>query len=496
MRFFKKSIWILSGFIAKYRFPIRKNINIVGLTGTDGKTTTGHFLYEIAKSFGYTPILISTTGVKFKDKYQEIEYQTSSLFVFKIKKLFFYLRKFQFFEAIKLLLSNNLDLSENIDFHRTTPIASDIRKIIKKYTEIEKSDFVILEVTSHALDQYRIFGIYFDSVGYTNITNEHLDYHGTWEKYATAKYKLTRHLKKHGYISLNKDDEKSFTFLSERIKRNIIKYTKNGHIFSKNLFKVRGGSQNTIYAFPHDDNSVKSYELSIPGNYNISNALCAISIFIGFLIKNNSSESINKFLKKYNDKFISGVKSTSFIPGRIQQIHKSPNIFIDFAHTGNGIKAILETFANSTQGRLIVVFGSAGERDPLNRYEKGVHAGKLADIILLCPEDPRSEYVKNINKEILKGIKSSKIEFKIVKPRELVENVNIDSNIKYIVNFDKQKVSERKKAIVLACKIASITDTVLILGKGPERTLSFGGVEFPWSDEEVARKAIQDINSF
>lgn len=524
-RILKKINWYLSGLIASIKIPINDKNPLVAVTGTDGKTTTVHFLYEIAKEFGYNPVLISTNGVKYKDKYEAIAFKTDIYFSFAIKNTIKFLLKGKILTALSYLVGKKQDeYNQSQDMHRTTPLASDIRQIINKY-DTEGANFFILEVTSHSLDQYRIFGIHFDSVGFTNITNEHLDYHGTWENYATAKSKLISLLKPDGFATLNEDDQKSYKFLiNNKVISNLITYSKEKKIDTtlfyiywltlekpENSTKQRDNhismSHKLLASSKYHNSSsdlITSSSLSIDGDYNISNALCASGIFYGFLLRqnlftdtkdNSSTKIIEKLDTSTNQTISNALKNVREISGRMNLIHKSPPIYIDFAHTPNGMEQVLSSFHK--QGKDIwVVFGCAGLRDSTKRSKMGAIAYKYANKIFVSLEDPRTEKNKDINNEIISGMKGLD-QSKVIDFYSSTKHTNnLKEHKKQIIRFDKDNICSRKDAIKLA--VQSIIHqnnqnaVLLILGKGHEKSLAIKGVEHPWSDAEVVKDTLSN----
>ncbi len=490
----KKIYWYIDSLVASKKYPLNKSLPYLGITGTDGKTTTCHYLYEIAKEHGYTPLLITTVGAKFQDKYIDFDIKSGSFLAYSIKAFLSNVKKRNYIKAIKaLLLQDKEGYEKNYkETHRTTPLASEIRKLIIEYEE-KGANLFILECTSHALDQYRIHNIQFDAIGFTNITNEHLDYHGSWENYALAKSKLIGLLKDGGTIALNKNDNKSYAFLKE-ILSNKYKH-KNYRLLEYEIedidkikldsFIIEVKEKNNIHQITAKSiNKVckdcSQYQTSVRllGQYNLFNALAAFSVFYGF--NDSNPEACAR-----------GIKNLKNIPGRMQIIHQRPQVIIDFAHTANGMENLLKSVKKSmkTRGRLWVVFGCAGERDKYKRPAMGNIAFNYADNIMITGEDPRSENLFEINNQIIQGFKNQNIDFVI---QSYYEGLTYDkSQQKFIVRFDEPNENCRINAIHFAIKNAETDDTVLILGKGHETTINFGGKEIEWSDEKVATEALE-----
>lgn len=359
-----------------YGHPSKK-LKIIGVTGTDGKTTTASLIYWILKSAGKETGLVSTVSAQIG----EVEYDTG--------------------------------------FHVTNPEPLALHDFLSQMVK-GGCEYAVLEVTSHGIDQERIAGIDFDIGVLTNITHEHLDYHGSFEKYRETKLKFLKSVKK---VVLNKDDA-SFGYLSSILK------------------------DKEILSFS-EESAVKGL---LPGAYNDANAAAA-AVVCGILgvQKEIISEAIGAF---------------ELPPGRLEKIENNLglNIYVDFAHTPNALEKVLEYLSKEKKGKLIVVFGSAGERDVQKRPMMGEVAGRLADLSIVTAEDPRSERVEVISAQITEGIKMSKGEFLVI--------------------------PERGEAISYAIqRAAENNDTVVICGKGHEKSMAYGEVEYPWSDQEAARVA-------
>jgi UDP-N-acetylmuramoyl-L-alanyl-D-glutamate--2,6-diaminopimelate ligase len=321
----------------------------IGITGTDGKTTSCTMVYHILKKNGFKPALISTVSAKIGDK--------------------------------------DIDTG----FHTTTPTSQELYKLIKKVEE-EKCTHVIIESTSHGLHQGRLAGLKFDIVGYTNITHEHLDYHKTWRKYVDAKSLLIReHLKDKGIVILNRDD-KAYSILK--------KYAKNHKDYSirkeTDLYGDNIVDDNNELNFSLYDGNVE-YDVKLPllGIYNVSNFLLAFGI--------------TRELGLKTEDIIKSVSDFKTVEGRMQIIQKDPfMVIVDYAHTPNAIKEVLISARKLTKGRIIHVFGSAGHRDQYKRPEMGKWSNELADITILTAEDCRQEKLSDINDAIEKGWKKGK----------------------------------------------------------------------------------------
>lgn len=378
-----------------------KGITFIGVTGTDGKTTTSNLLYHILKESGRETALVSTISAVIGKK--------------------------------------TLDTG----FHVTTPSPFALQSYIKKAKE-KGADYIVLEVTSHALDQYRVFGIPFRLGVLTNITNEHLDYHKTYENYVRAKVKL---LLSSQTAIINRDDG-SYEPVQKRLQEK--KYA--GKVVT---YGLHDKADITPTVFP--------FKTKLIGEFNKYNILAAVGAALELGVEN---DAIKKAI-------------ASFIPpeGRTEIVHEGEfTVMIDFAHTPNSITQILRTIKEEMQpaGRIIHVFGSAGERDHTKREAMGKASATYADSIMLTAEDPRSESVEEINSQILKGIDS------VAKDRKEVA---------------VQSIPDRAEAIKKAVQLARPGDVVILTGKGHEKSMNLGQGEIPWSEHEAVREALEGKNT-
>ncbi len=381
-----------------------RRIETIGVTGTDGKTTTASLIFHILKMAGKNPAMITTVGAQIGDK------------------------------------------SYNTGLHTTTPSSFTLQKYIRRAIS-EKCDYLVLETTSHALDQNRVKGINFKIGVLTNITHDHLDYHKTRESYIKAKSKLFR---RSAISILNMDDE---AFSAVR------GYAKNSKIFTYALHKKA-------------DFNIENIGVKLLGEYefNFENFLAGISCAA---ILGIPAQTIELALSSF--KFPAGRQEIVF--------DHDFQIVIDFAHTPNSFERVLPALKKAAGGRLIHVFGSAGQRDAAKRPMMGEISAEYCDIIILTSEDPRSEKIEKINTQIKMGI-GDKFSF-------------VDSNL-FVDQNDKKvclEIPDRKSAIEFAINLAKKGDTVLITGKGHEKSMNMGNGEIPWSEHEAVEAALKKLNS-
>jgi UDP-N-acetylmuramoyl-L-alanyl-D-glutamate--2,6-diaminopimelate ligase len=362
-----------------YGFPSRR-LKVIGVTGTDGKTTTTHLIHAILKQAGKKVAMSSTVSVA--------------------------------------------------GLHTTTPNPFAVQKMLKLSAD-QGDEYFILETTSHALDQNRVWGVSYAIGVITNITHEHLDYHGTYLQYLRAKAKLFTRSK----VSLINRDDSSFDELEKILKR-------EGRIYM-------------TYSLKHDADFTFNYKKrvddSIP-EFNNYNYLAAYGVA--------------KILGVDEDVIITATKQYKLPSGRLEEVYRGPfRVIVDFAHTPNAIEQLLKALKNSLgkSGKLIHVFGSAGLRDHDKRPFMGKVSSKFADHIILTEEDYRTEDPQKIAEEIATGISEKKYEILL----------------------------DREQAIDTALKMAKKGDIVVITGKGHEQSLARGEAEFPWDDREAVRNYLR-----
>lgn len=381
-------------------------MTVIGITGTDGKTTTAHLVYHILQSAGKKVSLVSTIAAFIGDK----TYDTG--------------------------------------FHVTTPSSWQLQKLMRKAAD-GKSEYLVLETTSHGLDQNRIFGASVDIGLINNISHEHIDYHKTLDHYRNAKAKIFRGVK---YSILNKDDE-NFKYLSQRANGKLVTFALQGKAdFTQGKFNLKP---------------------RILGNFNLKNCLAAATVCS---VLNIDKTAIEK-----------AVASFTGIPGRMEEVtvgsSKKFRVFIDFAHKPNALKHALETARTLTKNKLIVIFGCAGLRDRLKRPMMGKIAGNLSDYAVFTAEDPRTEDVRDIIGQITEGCLET----------EMKEADKKNDVKKYLDNTHKYfwRIPDRQEAINFALrKIAKSGDMILLCGKGHEKSMCYGKTEYPWDEKKAIEKAI------
>jgi UDP-N-acetylmuramoyl-L-alanyl-D-glutamate--2,6-diaminopimelate ligase len=387
-----------------FRYPAKK-LKVIGVTGTDGKTTTIYLISHILKKAKKKNAFVSSVGAQIGDK--EID----------------------------------------TGFHVTTPSSFPLQKLLRKIAN-QGYEYVVLEATSHGLDQHRLFGCHFSVGVVTNVTHEHLDYHQTYENYLRTKAKLFRGVK---VAVLNRDD-KSFKYLDTKIQR-YKPCLPAGRDTKRVTYGIREKADFTPKNF--------KFKTSLPGEYNQYNCLAAIAV--------TSSLDIPE------DIIRQAIASFEGLKGRMEEIDEGQDfkVYVDFAHTPNALEQVLKSLKKqlTKRRRLIAVFGSAGLRDRLKRPVMGEIAARLADITVLTAEDPRTENVDKIIDQIAQGC---------LKERGIEKKTFF-------------RAPDRGEAIRFAIKKAKKGDIVAILGKGHEKSMCFGETEYPWSDQKEVRRALKKL---
>ncbi len=343
---------------AWHHHPARK-LTLIGVTGTDGKTTTTTLIYEILRAAGVPVGMISTVDARIG--------------------------------------AETLDTG----LHTTTPAAEDVQRYLAQMVDAGITH-AVLEATSHGLAQRRLAGCRFDVAVVTNIMHEHLDYHGSWEAYREAKARLFGELltdRRLGLAVLNRDDPGSYDYLAALAGDPQIAYSvhpdlvdSSRDLAAKNIRATPGGARFTL-GTPGGDIEITS---PLIGDYNVSNILAAAATALALGVP--------------LDAVAAGVQATRGVPGRMECIDAGQDFLaiVDFAHTPNALRRALETgrALAGGAGRVIVVFGSAGLRDKEKRRLMGEVAGQLADLTVVTAEDPRTEPLAEILAESAAGLEA------------------------------------------------------------------------------------------
>lgn len=388
-------------------------LKIIGVTGTNGKTTTTHLIESILKANGAKVGLIGTINNKIGDKILPVK--------------------------------------------NTTPESLDLQKLLREMVTA-KCTHVVMEVSSHALDLDRVIGVEYDVAVFTNITQDHLDFHENMDNYFKAKSKLFANLgaadrkpyDKFAVINLDDPSGKELTKLSGG---KVLTYSvRNDSNFKANNIEI--DIRGVTFEVATPDGKL-TLELQLTGLFSVYNSLAALAVGLS---QNIEVEKIKSSLEK-----IPGVA------GRFENIDCGQKfaVIVDYAHTPDSLENVLKTAKEITSGQLITVFGCGGDRDKTKRSIMGEVSGKLSDFTVITSDNPRSE-----------------------RPEEIIEQ--IEEGINRIVGDDRYvKISDRRAGIEYAIQIAKKGDIVLIAGKGHETYQIIGDRVLAFDDKEVAKKALE-----
>jgi UDP-N-acetylmuramoyl-L-alanyl-D-glutamate--2,6-diaminopimelate ligase len=409
-----------------YGDPCR-DMELIGITGTNGKTTTTYLIESILNATGASPGVIGTINSRFKG----VEH-TSSV---------------------------------------TTPESLDLMAIIRSMAD-GGATHLIMEVSSHALDQGRT-GTCPYSVGvFTNLTRDHLDYHRTMEEYFEAKSLLFRGMIKDrhgrkGTAVINMDDPKGEVLRSMTMNR-VLTYGLAGSwdVTAKNVTTDRSGL-NAVIKTPEGDVPVAS---SLIGNVNLYNILAAVSVAVALGIG--------------LDPIAKGIKDLKCVPGRLEPVKnkRGLTILVDYAHTPDALIKAQTTLKPLTKGRLITVFGCGGDRDRGKRPEMGFAADELSDVVFITSDNPRTEDPDSIIEQIVEGIKGTRLT-----RLEWKNGLEVQGQ-GYFIEAD------RHKAIEKAISIGKPDDIILIAGKGHEDYQIVGKEKRYFDDRHEAAMAADGIS--
>lgn len=416
-----------------YGFPLR-GLKVIGVTGTNGKTSTSFMIHRMLHEAGYKVGLMTTVAYGAGDD-------------------------------IKPQVAHMTSVS--------------VPELMLRTKELKKQgiEWLVLETTSHALAQHRVWGVPYSIAVMTNVTHEHLDYHGTFERYVAAKKLLftqTNSNKSGLRVGVINADDPSAEAFAEAIAHPILYGLNSGDLRAQNV--KLSPSKSTYTAVAGDE----SYNITchLPGSFNVANSLAAIGVGRAVGLSKAQIEQ--------------GIAALTSVEGRMNRIDEGQDfdVIVDYAHTPDSFEKLFKDLKPVIKGKLIVLFGSAGRRDKAKRAEQGKLAGQYADEVIVTEEDDRDMDGQEIMDHIAAGAEASgKIR---------------DKNLLL--------VHDREEAILFALKRAQKGDTVLLLGKGHEKDILRNGpkaaelrhlqqddhnpervVEFPWDEIEVTKKILKEI---
>lgn len=385
-----------------------KGINLIGVTGTNGKTTVTHLIQKILEENDQKCALIGTLGYKLSSS------------------------------------------SEYRNAKHTTPQAPELQATLRMIKDIEKIDNVVMEVSSHALEQNRVGGCRYNGAVFTNLTQDHLDYHITMENYFKAKALLFQRLREGSFAVINIDDEYGERFLSE-VPQGVNKLTygvkKEANVKAKDINFSTSGAEFTLVIADNE----YPVSLHMNGMFSVYNVLASVASAYAMGI------DINIALR--------ALQNVRGVAGRFEVVNKRPLVIVDYAHTPDGLENVLKTAREITplNGKLICLFGCGGDRDATKRPKMGAIAQRLADKIIITSDNPRTEDPQQIITDIIAGLQSVDPEIVTVEP-------------------------DRGEAIAMLKTIANNNDVVLIAGKGHEDYQILRDKTIHFDDREEARK--------
>lgn len=409
----------------EYGFPGKK-MRVIGVTGTNGKTSTCFLIWKMLNAAGHKTGLMTTVAWGVDKLEKQIE-------------------------------------------HMTTVDAKTLNYRMKKIADAG-AEFLVLEVTSHALAQHRTFGVPIEIAVMTNVTHEHLDYHKTFENYRDAKRRLFK-MAKYGVVN---EDDKSWSYFAKDVKEYITYGINSGILRAKD---VRLGAQGVEYSIDNegsvgDKHAAENKQMrgnknspgdmlriktKIPGEFTVYNSLAAVAVGLKLGL---SKEQISQ-----------GILALDSVEGRMNRVDLGQNfeVIVDYAHTPDAFLKVYESVVPGKKGRIISLFGGAGRRDESTRGERGEIAAKYSDIVIITEDDSRDENPAEIAEEFAKGAEQAGF----LRGKNLLVELN------------------RAKAIQMAIDLAKKDDIVLILGKGHEKTILRATGAVPFEDLKVTREALK-----
>ena len=397
---------LLQAFLAAvwYRFPARK-LKVIGVTGTNGKTTTSFMIWKMLTLSGRKTGLMTTVGWGVSEITPQVE-------------------------------------------HMTTASAFKLNKRMREIAD-SGAEYLVLEVTSHALVQFRTLFVPFSVAVMTNVTHEHLDYHGTFEKYRDAKRRL---FKKAEYGIVNADDESSVWFLKDVAEH--LTYGINDGVLQAREIKV--SPDGVAYRCGGTESMPEMrIRTQIPGRFNVYNSLAAVGVGL--------------HLGLSGKEIASGIQALEAVEGRMNRVECGQDfgVIVDYAHTPDAFLKVFESIGE-VPGRVIALFGGAGRRDETTRFSRGEIGGREADVVIITEDDSRDEDPLSIAEQFVEGAKAAG----------------------KVLDRDLFVELDREKAIRLALSMAAKGDLVLVLGKGHEKTILRADGAHEFEDLKVVEKVL------
>ncbi|MFH1996188.1 MAG: UDP-N-acetylmuramoyl-L-alanyl-D-glutamate--2,6-diaminopimelate ligase [Candidatus Omnitrophota bacterium] len=382
------------------------SLHVIGVTGTNGKTTITYIIESILKNAGYKVGVMGTINNRIGNR------------VFRSTT--------------------------------TTPDPIEAQRNLSTMVEL-RYDYAVMEISSHSLKQDRVAGIRFDEAIFTNVTEDHLDYHGTMARYASSKRRIFGLLKERGSAVLNADDE-SVLASKRSINRSVRTYSveRPADIRAKDIVLSVRGSTFTVVT----PSGVLRVATALPGRHNVSNICGAIAALVAGGLKVGHIRA--------------GLKRIPVVPGRLEAVDAGQmfKVFVDYAHTEDALRNVLSLLRETTNDEIITVFGCGGDRDRKKRPLMGRVACLLSDRVVITSDNPRSERPGDIIEDIVRGVRGAYSNY--------------------------ETVEDRAKAIRKAFAIASERSVVLLAGKGHEKFQIVGERTVPFDDRDVARSILTE----
>lgn len=379
---------------SKYKEEIEK-IKIVGITGTNGKTTSAYLLYQALNKLNIKAAYIGTIGFYLEDNIKELK--------------------------------------------NTTP---DLLELYEMFLECSEKnvEYIVMEVSSHALDMDRVLGIEFDYAVFTNLTQDHLDYHLDMNNYSKAKQKLFKNLKNDGLGIVNSDDEYKLTYM---VHNNTVTYGLNSGDVKIDKYEI--SLRGTKFKIGEEE-----FYTSLIGKHNLYNLLVVIVVLNSLDIDIEKQKEI--------------IASLNSPKGRSQMVPYNDNIIvIDYAHTPDAVYNIINSFDKIEHNRIITIIGCGGNRDKAKRPKMGKIATRISDYVIFTSDNPRDEDPNHILEDIVSSLDANNY--------ETIEN--------------------RKEAILKGIQILGKNDILLVLGKGHEEYQIIKNEKIHFSDLEIIKDFIQ-----
>jgi UDP-N-acetylmuramoyl-L-alanyl-D-glutamate--2,6-diaminopimelate ligase len=397
----------------RYGFPGR-DMKVIGVTGTNGKTSTAYIIHKMLVDAGYNAGLMTT-----------VAYGVGN------------------------------DIQQQVQHYTNVPVPELMRRL--KWMRSQHMDWLVFEVTSQGLVQHRVWGVPFSIGVLTNITHEHLDYHKTFERYVAAKrmlFQKVAHNRKGLRVGIANGDDPNGALFAKTTPHPVLYGMEKGDVYAQNIQPTSHGSSFTAVA------GDESYDIkfAIPGGFYVQNALAAVCV--------GRAIGLNK------EQIEHGIAALDGVAGRMTTIDEGQDfsVIVDFAHTPDSFEKLFKDIKPVVKGKLIVLFGSAGRRDEAKRKVQGKLAGEYADEVIITEEDDRDIDGLEIMNQIAEGAQSAgKVRDK-----------------------DLFLVHDRTEAITFALKRAATGDTVLLLGKGHEKTIERADGEHAWDEIATARAALRN----